>query len=107
MDYVSLFPFQGNPPLDLDTRESRENSWNEKKSLPFYISADNVDDLKRSDAAMFYVSAPSMDISINSLRSLALNYSNLSPHRMKMESSVTALLPMEMGCSLFTYVNLR
>ena len=54
-DYVSFYA-QGNPPLDIPTRESREKSWAKKKSLEFYIFADNVDDRKRSDAAIFYVS---------------------------------------------------
>ena len=46
---------QGNPPLDLPTHKSREESWGKKKPLEFYLCADNVDDRKRSDAAIFYV----------------------------------------------------
>jgi hypothetical protein len=47
---------QGNPPLDIPTRESREKNWSKKKPLEFYIFADNVNDRTRSDAAIFYVS---------------------------------------------------
>ena len=47
---------QGNPPLDIPTRESREKSWSKKKPLELYIFADNVDDRTRSDAAIYYVS---------------------------------------------------
>ena len=48
--------FQGNRPLDLPTQQKREDSWNKKKPLPFYLFADNMDGRVRSDAAIFYVS---------------------------------------------------
>ena len=53
---IIRFNLQGNPPLDIPTRENREKSWAKKKALEFYIFADNVNDRTRSDAAIFYVS---------------------------------------------------
>ena len=46
---------QGNPPLDIPTRELREKNWG-KGSLEFYIAADDIEGRKRSDAALYYVS---------------------------------------------------
>ena len=60
--YVSILCVQGNPPLDIPTRESREKNWSKKKPLEFYIFADNVNDRTRSDAAIFYVSHRSFSV---------------------------------------------
>ena len=46
---------QGNPPLDIPTRESREKAWCEGKLL-FHVFGDDLDKLLRNDATIFYVS---------------------------------------------------
>jgi len=51
---VSLRFEQGNPPLPLATRESREKGWSKRKPLEFHLFADDVNKMQRSDAAIFY-----------------------------------------------------
>ena len=46
---------QGNPPLDLPTKESREKAWCEGKLL-YHVFCDDMDKLLRNDATIFYVS---------------------------------------------------
>ena len=48
---------QGNPPLSLPTLELRTKNWARGNSLLFYIFADDVNIFKRSDAAIYHVSA--------------------------------------------------
>ncbi|XP_064399867.1 uncharacterized protein LOC135346235 [Halichondria panicea] len=43
---------QGNPPLQLVTREQREIDWSEE--LVLYMTADDVHSLRRTEAALFY-----------------------------------------------------
>ncbi|KAL5509484.1 hypothetical protein EMCRGX_G004871 [Ephydatia muelleri] len=44
---------QGNPPLDLPTKESREKAWCEGKLL-YHVFCDDTDKLLRNDATIFY-----------------------------------------------------
>ena len=50
--------FQGNTPLNLVTRQMREATWNDGNHMTFYIFADDVKSLRRTDAAIYFVSNP-------------------------------------------------
>ena len=56
--FLTVFGCQGNKPLDLPTKEKREESWSKKSGHPMlvYVSADDVDQAKRQDAAIYWVS---------------------------------------------------
>ena len=83
--------FQGNPPLDLPTCKSREDGWSKKKPLEFYLSADNVDDRKRSDAAIYFVGA--------TCASCHVRYHNVSPITSQDDDGVLCYRPAPNGDS--------